>query len=171
MKTLYSRYYNTPLGKMVAYANQEALLLLDFEDSKYTAKHLAEIASSYDNISSEENKILALLEKELALYFAGKLKKFTTPVHFTGTEFQKKVWRELLKIGYGNYKSYQAQADAMQCPKSVRAVANANSKNKLCLVIPCHRVIGKNMKLTGYAGGIARKEALLKLEGIVFDFK
>lgn len=170
MKTLYTKSFETPLGKMVGFANQEALLMLDFEDSKYYEKHLEEISSEYGVIKNSGNKILNLLEKELAQYFKNKLKKFTVPVAFSGTEFQKNVWQELQNIGFGEYKTYQSQADAMKRPKSVRAVANANSRNKLCVVVPCHRVIGKNLSLTGYAGGIERKAALLKLEGIELEF-
>lgn len=170
MKLLYTKTFETPLGKMVAYANQDSLLLLDFEDSKYFAKHFEEVSSTYGVIKKSGNAVLNLLDKELKQYFKGKLKKFTVPVEFTGTEFQKKVWQELQNIGFGEYRSYQSQADAMKRPKSVRAVANANSRNKLCLVVPCHRVIGKNLSLTGYAGGVERKEALLKLEGIELEF-
>lgn len=170
MKFLYTKSFDTPLGKMVAYANQDALLMLDFEDSKYYGKHLEEISAQYGVIKKTGNKVLALLEKELKQYFKGKLSKFTVPVEFSGTSFQKQVWQELQNISFGEYRSYQSQADAMKRPKSVRAVANANSRNKLCLVVPCHRVIGKNLSLTGYAGGIERKAALLKLEGIELEF-
>lgn len=170
MNMLYTKSYETPLGKMVAFANQNALLLLDFEDSKYFEKHMEEISQGYGVIKTSNNRVLKLLEKELSQYFKGKLTKFTVPVEFTGTDFQKKVWEELQNISFGKYRSYQSQADAMKRPKSVRAVANANSRNKLCLVVPCHRVIGKNLSLTGYAGGVERKAALLKLEGIELKF-
>ena len=171
MKTLYTKSFETPLGKKVAFAHQEALLLLDFEDSKYFEKHLKEISQGLSDIKTSNNTVLNLLGKELDLYFKGELKKFTVPTEFSGTDFQKKVWEELQNISFGEYRSYQSQADAMNRPKSVRAVANANSKNKLCLVVPCHRVIGKNLSLTGYAGGVDRKAALLKLEGIELVFK
>lgn len=170
MNMLYTKSFETPLGKMVAFANQNALLLLDFEDSKYFEKHMEEISQGYGVIKTSNNRVLKLLEKELSQYFKGKLTKFTVPVEFTGTDFQKKVWEELQNISFGEYRSYQSQADAMKRPKSVRAVANANSRNKLCLVVPCHRVIGKNLSLTGYAGGVERKAALLKLEGIEMTF-
>ena len=170
MNMLYTRTFETPLGKMVAFANQDALLLLDFEDSKYFDKHMDEISQGYGVIKTTSNKVLKLLEKELKQYFKGKLTKFSVPVEFTGTDFQKKVWEELQNINFGEYRSYQSQADAMKRPKSVRAVANANSRNKLCLVVPCHRVIGKNLSLTGYAGGVERKATLLKLEGIELEF-
>ena len=170
MNMLYTKSYETPLGKMIAFANQNALLLLDFEDSKYFEKHMEEISQGYCVIKTSNNRVLKLLDKELSQYFKGKLTKFTVPVEFTGTDFQKKVWEELQNISFGKYRSYQSQADAMKRPKSVRAVANANSRNKLCLVVPCHRVIGKNLSLTGYAGGVDRKAALLKLEGIEMTF-
>ena len=170
MKTLYTKTFETPLGKMVGFANQEALLMLDFEDSKYYEKHLEEISSEYGVIKTTRNKVLNLLEKELGQKFSGKINKFSVPVAFSGTDFQKKVWQELQNIGFGEYRTYKSQADAMKRPKSVRAVANANSRNKLCIVVPCHRVIGKNLSLTGYAGGIERKAALLKLEGVELEF-
>lgn len=103
-------------------------------------------------------------------YFEGNRTQFTFLLNPSGTKFQKKVWQELLNINFSEFRSYQAQADALKSPKSVRAVANANSRNKICLVVPCHRVIGKNLSLTGYAGGIERKAALLKLEGIELKF-
>ena len=170
MKVLYTQFYETPLGKMVAFAHHDALLMLDFEESKYAEKHLEEISAQYGIIKKTGNKVLTLLEKELKLYFEGKLTQFSVPIEFSGTEFQKKVWQELLNINFGEFRSYQAQADALKSPKSVRAVANANSRNKICLVVPCHRVIGKNLSLTGYAGGIERKAALMKLEGIELKF-
>jgi O6-methylguanine-DNA--protein-cysteine methyltransferase len=90
MKFLYTKFYETPLGKMVAFANHDALLMLDFEDSKYAEKHLEEISSQYGVIKKTGNKVLTLLEKELKLYFEGKLTQFSVPVEFSGTEFQKK---------------------------------------------------------------------------------
>lgn len=155
---LYSKNIPTPLGEMKAVANNKYLLLLDFEDSKYIYKHLPQ------SFSLESNAILDLVEEELNLYFKGKLKTFSIPIQISGTEFQQKVWQELLKIPYGESISYQKQSERMNAPKSIRAVANANSKNKIVIIIPCHRVIGKNKNLTGYAGGLYRKEFLLKLE-------
>ena len=101
MKLLYTKSYDTPLGKMVAFANQEALLMLDFEDSKYFEKHFEEISAQYGVIKKTGNKVLSLLDKELKQYFKGKLKDFTVPVEFYGTDFQKKVWQELQNIHFG----------------------------------------------------------------------
>lgn len=167
MANLFTETFETPLGKMVAYADEKALLLFDFEDSKYFKKHLHEISQNQEILASKGHPILKQLKQEVSLYFKGELKKFTVPVKFSGTDFQKKVWKELQNINFGEYKTYLSQAEAMATPKAVRAVANANSKNKLCIIVPCHRVIGKNLSLTGYAGGVERKAALLKLEGVV----
>lgn len=148
----------TPLGKMIAIADEQTLLLLDFENSKYINQNMPQ---SY---SEQYNEILERTERELHDYFNGKLKYFSIPIQFSGTEFQRKVWKELLKIPFGETISYQEQALRLNAPNSVRAVANANSKNKIAIIIPCHRVIGKNKKLTGYAGGLDKKEFLLNLE-------
>ena len=160
----YLKYIPTPIGRLYAVADEEGLLMLDFEDSKYAEKNI----NSFRNCIHESNSILDLAEKELNLYFKGKLKKFSVPVRFSGTEFQQKVWEELLKIPFGETISYQEQAQRLSNPKAVRAVANANSRNKISIIIPCHRVIGKDKKLTGYAGGLDKKEFLLNLENTFY---
>lgn len=164
--TLFSKYIITPLGRMRAIANENYLLALDFEGGKYFDKNFA----VKGEILEKSNEILDLVEKELQLYFSRELQHFSTPILFNGTEFQKKVWKELLKIPFGETISYQEQAKNLGNPLSVRAVANANSRNKIAIIVPCHRVIGKNKKLTGYAGGIDKKQILLDLEkNITFD--
>lgn len=102
--------------------------------------------------------------KQLDEYFAGKRTKFELKISPKGTEFQKKVWEELLKIPYGKTKSYQEIAEAVGKPKAQRAVGSACNKNPILLIIPCHRVVSKTGKLTGFACGIDRKEQLLKME-------
>ncbi len=117
----------------------------------------------------QPHKIVPVLKKariQLDQYFRGRLKNFSLPVSLDGTDFQKKVWRALLKIPYGTTKSYQQVAKAIGRPKAVRAVASAIGANPICLVVPCHRVIGSNGTLTGYAYGLKRKKALLRLEGV-----
>ena len=109
----YLKYISTPIGRLYAVADEEGLLLLDFEDSKYVEKDL----NSFKNCICESNSILDLAEKELNLYFKGKLKKFSVPVKFSGTEFQQRVWEELLKIPFGETISYQESPKARQ-PKS-----------------------------------------------------
>lgn len=104
------------------------------------------------------------VKRELAAYFAGKLKEFTVPLKASGTEFQQKVWRELQNIPFGEVISYAELARRIDNPKACRAVGLANGQNPISIIVPCHRVIGANGKLTGYGGGLPRKEILLNLE-------
>ena len=97
-------------------------------------------------------------------YFAKERKEFTLPIELIGTSFQEEVWRVLQTIPYGETRTYKEQAIAVGNPKGVRAVANANAKNRISIIVPCHRVIGTNGTLTGYAGGLDRKKFLLDLE-------
>ncbi|WP_390960950.1 methylated-DNA--[protein]-cysteine S-methyltransferase [Photobacterium sanguinicancri] len=102
---------------------------------------------------------------QLDAYFSGSLTRFTVPLAPQGTEFQKQVWTALRSVPYGETCSYKAIAEAISNPKAVRAVGAANGKNPIAIIVPCHRVIGADGKLTGYAGGVEMKAFLLKLEG------
>lgn len=155
----------TPLGTMIACANENGICMLEFSDRKALPTELKEISKHFDaNIVQGENPHFKTLEKELEEYFEGKRKDFTVPLSPVGTDFQKKVWEILRTIPYGTTRTYQQQADILGNPKAVRAVANANGLNKISIIIPCHRVIGTNGTLTGYGGGIWRKQKLLELE-------
>ena len=155
----------TPLGTMIACANENGICMLEFSDRKALPTELKDISKHFDaNIVQGENPHFKTLEKELEEYFEGKLKDFTVPLSPVGTDFQKKVWKILRTIPYGTTRTYQQQADILANPKAVRAVANANGLNKISIIIPCHRVIGSNGTLTGYGGGIWRKQKLLELE-------
>ena len=155
----------TPLGTMIACAIENGICMLEFSDRKALPTELKEISKHFDaNIVQGENPHFKTLEKELEEYFEGKLKDFTVPLAPVGTDFQKKVWEILRTIPYGTTRTYQQQADILGNPKAVRAVANANGLNKISIIIPCHRVIGSNGTLTGYGGGIWRKQKLLELE-------
>ncbi len=120
---------------------------------------------SNDNI--EETVLIKECFKQLKEYFDGSRVKFDLPLEVNGTEFQKKVWNELLKIPYGQTKSYKDIAIAIGNERASRAVGMANNKNPIPIIIPCHRVIGSNGKLVGYAGGVNVKEKLLNIEKIV----
>lgn len=115
-------------------------------------------------LQKKTDAILAETKLQLQEYFAGQRTEFNVPVALSGTEFQKQAWKCLQKIPFGKTISYGEQAANMQNPKAVRAVGRANGQNKIGIVIPCHRVIGKNGALTGFGGGINVKEKLLKLE-------
>lgn len=155
----------TPLGTMIACADENGICMLEFSDRKALPTELKEISKHFNaNIIQGENPHFKILEQELVEYFAGKRQIFTVPLSLVGTEFQKEVWEVLRGIPYGTTRSYQQQANILGNPKAVRAVANANGLNKISIIIPCHRVIGTNGTLTGYGGGIWRKQKLLELE-------
>jgi AraC family transcriptional regulator of adaptative response/methylated-DNA-[protein]-cysteine methyltransferase len=155
----------TPIGTMIACADENGICLLEFSDRKALPTELKDISKHFNaNIMQGENKHFQLLEKELSEYFDEKRKNFTVPLSPVGTDFQKNVWKVLQTIPYGMTRSYQEQAELLGNPKAVRAVANANGSNKISIIIPCHRVIGSDGKLTGYGGGIWRKQKLLELE-------
>lgn len=117
--------------------------------------------------SPAESKILMETIKQVQEYLKGERRNFSIPLDLQGTEFQKRVWQELLRIPFGKTRSYKEIADLIKNEKAVRAVGTANGRNPISLIVPCHRVIGSNGALTGYAGGLNIKEKLLKLEGVI----
>ena len=165
----YKKVFSTVLGDMLAIANNDALYLLEFTNRINLSKSIHSFLrynnlDSINDIPDSSNKILAKVNQELDLYFKGKLERFSIPLELQGTKFQIKAWQALLKIPFGNIISYASQAKMLNKPTAFRAVANANSLNKLSIIVPCHRVIATNGALGGYAGGIERKEYLLDLE-------
>ncbi|STZ75483.1 methylated-DNA--[protein]-cysteine S-methyltransferase [Bergeriella denitrificans] len=157
---------DTPLGEMLAvFAEAEGLSLLEFADQSGVDKELAAVQQAFGGrFVWRECPASALLRQELAAYFQGRLKNFSVPLRPVGTAFQRRVWAALQTIPYGSTLSYKQQAERLGDAKAVRAVAAANGQNKISIIIPCHRVIGSNGKLTGYAGGLFRKQYLLNLE-------
>ncbi len=155
----------TPLGLMYAAATKEGICMLEFADRKSLETEFSDVAKAFDaKIVIGENPHFKILENELQQYFEGNLTQFSVPLSPVGTEFQKSVWKILQKIPYGEIWNYKKQAQTLGDVKKVRAVANANGLNKISIIIPCHRVIGSNGTLTGYGGGIWRKQKLLELE-------
>lgn len=122
-----------------------------------------EFVKSYKETTGDDS-FQKEIKKELLEYFEGKRKEFDIPLEVEGTEFQKKVWIEMAKIPFGERMSYGELAERIGCPKGARAVGLACNKNKIPIIIPCHRVVGKNGNLTGFAGGLDVKAQLLKLE-------
>ncbi|HCO68344.1 MAG TPA: cysteine methyltransferase [Dysgonomonas sp.] len=159
---LYRTFIDSPVGKMAAYATDKGLCILAF-DNQRGEEHLP-INIEDCRLREEENEHLTLAKKELSEYFSGTRKEFTVQLDISGTDFQKQVWSELLTIPYGETRSYMQQTIALGDSKKIRAVANANGKNKIAIIIPCHRVIGSDGSLTGFAGGLERKRWLLNLE-------
>ncbi len=164
-KVLKAEWIDTPLGSMVAIFDETHLYLLEFTDRRGLEREIEKMRKSLKvAIVPGRSPVTQMIEDDLAAYFKGELKEFTTPFKVNGSDFQKSVWDELLTIPYGVTRSYAEQAQRIGNPKAVRAVARANGMNQLAIIIPCHRVIGSDGKLTGYAGGLARKEWLLDLE-------
>ena len=155
----------TPIGTMYAAAVKEGICMLEFTDRKMLETEFKDLAKSLNaTIVQGENPHFKTLEKELGEYFAGNRTEFTVPLSPVGTEFQESVWKVLMKIPYGETWNYKKHSEVLGDVKKVRAVANANGMNKISILIPCHRVIGSNGTLTGYGGGIWRKQKLLELE-------
>ena len=147
---------DSPLVKLICVATQDALVGVFQVESK---------ASAFIDVSvSDSNRILKLTKKQLCLYFEGKIQDFTIPLAITGTPFRAQVWKALLQIPYGETRSYKDIAESIGNPKASRAVGMANHHNPISVIIPCHRVVGKNKSLTGYAGGLENKKMLLNLE-------
>ena len=164
-QVLYSKLLSSPLGEMIACADQKGIILLQFVDYP----KLEQDFNYFHKLTNlpfifEETPILHKLETELAQYFRKERKTFTVPLSIYGTPFQKVAWSALLNIPFGQTISYKSQSLEVGNEKAFRAVANANSKNKIAIVIPCHRVISSSGKLSGYAGGPWRKSELLQLE-------
>ena len=152
----YISYYDSPLGSILLASDGEFLTGLWFINQKYYAKNL-------DNDALEKSlEIFALTKKWLDLYFKGLNPDFNIPIKFYGTDFQNRVWQSLLDIPYGYTTTYGKLARLLHT--SARAIGTAVGKNPISIIVPCHRVVGKNNSLTGYAGGIDKKEYLLKLE-------
>ncbi len=157
--------FSSPLGPIMAVATDKGICLVEFTDRRMLETELKQLKKHFkSNILPGQNKHFDELKKQLGEYFEGTRKEFNLPLITPGTEFQNNVWKVLQNIPYGQTRSYEEQAIALGNPKAVRAVANANGDNKISIIIPCHRVIGKNGKLTGYGGGLWRKKWLLDHE-------
>lgn len=147
--SFYISFYDSPIGLIKIVANEEAIVALDFV---------------YKRSKESENDVIRQCKIQLDEYFKGIRKEFDVNIEINGTDFQKKVWQELKRIPYGQVRSYKDIAVAIGNEKAVRAVGGANNKNKIAIIIPCHRVVGKDGSLTGYAGGLWRKKWLLEHE-------
>jgi O-6-methylguanine DNA methyltransferase len=156
------RLFASPLGKVVVAGDREGLRKLDFLIGRYGAISIPK--------EWEEDPAFPLLrraEEQLTSYFEGKRRSFSLPLAPVGTPFQLRVWSELLRTPYGETLSYSELAKRSGRPKAIRAAGAANGRNPLSIVIPCHRVVGKDGSLTDYGGGLEKKAALLELERAV----
>lgn len=161
---VYQRF-DSPLGPMVAVASERGLNLLEFGDRRMLESEFADLQKRLDAVLLPgKNEFTQAAVQQILEYFAGTRKAFSVPLHAPGTEFQQRVWDALREIPFGEIRSYGEIAQAIGEPKAVRAVGTANGMNRLAILIPCHRVIGADGALTGYGGGLWRKDWLLKHE-------
>jgi methylated-DNA-[protein]-cysteine S-methyltransferase len=156
--TLFYKEMKSPVGKLKLVASSKALVAVLWEEERPNRVKLG--AMNLD----PQHPTLIEAERQLSEYFAGKRIQFDLPLQPDGTEFQKKVWQALKEIPFGKTKSYQDLARAVGSPDASRAVGAANGKNPLSIVVPCHRVVGADGALTGFAGGLETKAVLLALE-------
>lgn len=153
---------------MVVAATDKGICLLEFADRKTLASEFQDLQKRLNtNIIAGENEHIKQAKTELTEYFAGERKDFKVALDTPSTPFRQTVWNELLNIPFGKTCSYGVLAKALGKPNAVRAVGTANGQNRVAIIIPCHRVIGADGSLTGYAGGLERKRFLLELEGSI----
>lgn len=155
---MFYKIYDFEIGKLAIFEENRKIVLVNVVKTKEDIEEMAK------NSIQKETSLIKNTKQQLDEYFAGKRKKFDIPIKLDGTDFQIKVWKELLKIPYGETCSYLDIAKCIGNPKASRAVGMANNKNKVIIIVPCHRVIGSNKKLVGYACGLDVKEKLLELE-------
>ena len=153
----YSKKMASPVGELTLFASDRGLAAVLWPNELRRIR-LAPVTED------PQHPLLLAAEQQLNAYFRGELRQFTVPLDFIGTEFQKKVWQALVAIPYGETRSYAEIARAIGHPTAVRAVGAANGRNPLSIIAPCHRVIGSNGKLTGFAGGLEAKAFLLAVE-------
>jgi len=165
--------YNSPIGSIEIYATDTAVSRVEFagEQMGESEEEKGEQSRVRDSSSlhAGAHPLLEEVRRQLDAYFAGDLRCFDLPLDLEGTPFQRQVWQQLLSVGYGQTASYQDIAVAIDNPKAVRAVGAANGRNPVAIIVPCHRIIGSGgrAKLTGYGGGLWRKEWLLRHEGVL----
>jgi AraC family transcriptional regulator of adaptative response/methylated-DNA-[protein]-cysteine methyltransferase len=161
---LKAQWLDTPLGPMIVVADDTHLHLLEFADRQTLPTELKKLESAAGGIGIGETRITVQIAAELEAFFAGRSARFETPLKLHGSAFTREVWRALMTIPAGATRSYLQLAIAIGNPNATRAVARANGANQIAIVIPCHRVIGADGSLTGYGGGLWRKQKLIALE-------
>lgn len=169
MNVVETQYYNSPYGELILGSYDGRLCLCDWRyrkmrnaiDKRVTMK----LCTQY---LEKDNAVLRETRSQLKQFFHSERREFDLPLLFVGTDFQKQVWKQLMLISFGETATYLALADGMGNKKAVRAVANANGANALSIIVPCHRIIGSNGQLVGYAGGLEVKRKLLLLEQDMF---
>lgn len=169
MNTINIQYYKTPVGEMILGSYDNKLCIADWRYRKKRESIDRRVQKGLNaTFVEEESSVLKLAKEELEAYFKGLRTTFDIPLLLIGTQFQKSVWKGLLQIPFGTTASYKELAQNIDKEKAVRAVASAVGANAISVFIPCHRVIGSNGSLTGYAGGLEAKKRLLEIENNLF---
>lgn len=160
------QYYKTPVGELIIGDYQGELCLCDWRYRKMRSSIDKRICGLLGTEYKEQDSpLIAKVKKQLEEYFIGERKEFEIPLLLIGTPFQKSVWEELLRVPYGKTDTYYGLSQSMGNVKAIRAVATANGANAISIIVPCHRIIGSDGSLVGYAGGLVAKKKLLMLEG------
>ena len=166
--TIHLQTYKSPVGEMILGSYNNTLCIANWKNGKTKERIEKKLAKALDTeYIDASSEVIVEAMKQLDTYFLGKRKEFDVPLLMVGTAFQKSVWEALLQIPYGETASYLEQAKRIGNEKAVRAVASANGANAISIFIPCHRIIGSNGTLTGYAGGLKTKAKLLELESAI----
>lgn len=164
------QYYQSPVGELKIASFQDKLVLADWRYRKMRHSIDQRLMKALDSDFVEfRTQVVEKTIHQLDQYFNGKREKFDLPLHMVGTEFQQSVWRQLQEIPYGETRSYLKLSQDLGNEKAIRAVASANGANGISVIIPCHRIIGANKELVGYAGGLPAKKKLLELENPQFN--
>ncbi len=162
-----TQYYDSPCGQIILASVGNELCLCDWNDSPHATRNRSRLERMlHAELREQPSAVILLTKSQLDEYFAGERRTFTIPLRPLGTDFQQRVWNALLQIPYGETRSYKDIALSVDKPEGIRTVAQAIGANGISILIPCHRVISSNHRLTGYAGGLEAKRTLLKLEGI-----
>jgi len=162
---LFADWFDTPLGPMIAVADKTHLHLLEFHDRRALPTELEALQKRVrSSVAIGRTPVIDQIEAEIGEYFEGRLTTFKTPLALGGTPFEKHVWAKLIEIPVGQTRAYGDLAREMERPEVVRAVGRANGANQLAIIVPCHRILGADGSLTGYGGGLWRKQWLLRHE-------
>lgn len=163
---LFAKWFETPIGPILAVASEAHLYAVEFHDEKTRANAFSKVERKLNtHVVPGTSSALEQFSDEFEAYLAGKRFDFRVPLHYDGTEFERRVWQALLDVPLGETCSYGDLARAINEPTAFRAVAQANNANRIPIVIPCHRCIGSDGSLTGFGGGLWRKKWLLRHEG------
>jgi len=170
MNQISIQYFKTVYGELVLGSFDDQLCLCDWRYRKMRQAVENRLLRGINGVFTEKNsEVLVSVRQQLQEYFAGERKQFEVPLLMIGTPFQKSVWGELCQIPYGKTASYLHLAERIGNKKAVRAVASANGANAISILVPCHRIIGSDGELVGYAGGLRTKKKLLSLENNLFS--